>query len=137
LQQRWRERAADARIGRAGEDKHPVAHVGTFTRRDLLNLFPPSPGVEAVLSGTNPGRAKHYWREAIAALKDARIIRYYKELETLQRRRQTWQKEWLDQSLDIRPDAEGTLAIVEIRTRAKKAQEARGPQQRRTARDEG
>jgi len=128
LQQRWRERAARATIGRVGEDKRLTVRLGQFTRRDLLNLFPPNLTAEAVLGGSHPGRAKGYWKEAIAALKGQHLVTFHEELRPLRAGRLGWQEEWLDQPLDIRPDNQGKAAIAEI---AKRAREARGARAKR------
>ena len=118
LQQRWRERAAYTRIGRVGEDKHLTIRTKPFTRRELLDLFPPSPTVDEVLDGPNPARAKSYWSEAVKLLKGGGIITHYRELEPLAPRRQGWARDWLEQPLDIRPADEDAAAIAEIAARA-------------------
>jgi hypothetical protein len=133
LHQKWRERAAYADVAHVGEDKSATVRVGTFTRRDLLDLFPPEPTVDDVLKGHTPGRARDYWREAIGLLKQHGLIGHYKELGTAPTQRQGWQDAWLTQPLDIRPTDDGREAVAEIADRAKEVRE-RG-RRRRAARN--
>lgn len=119
LNQRWREGASRADIGRVGVDKKLTVRGYTFTRRQLLTLFRPSPTVEEVLKGPHPARAKNYWDEAIKMLKGIATISYYTEKTTLENKRQDWADDWLDQELDIRPCVDGTEAIAEIATKKK------------------
>lgn len=131
LNQRWRERAHDARIGRAGEENRITVQVGHFTREGLLDLFRAEPYFREVLRGSNQNRARVYWREAITLLKQQGVIGHYREIGALPDRRQGWQNAWLKQSLDIRPPADGTRAVVEIarktRTARKTAKKAAVP----------
>lgn len=116
LHQRWRERAAkdSTMIGRVGDDKKITVRGDPFTRRDLLNLFPPEPTVDEILGSTDPGRAKDFWRDLVAALKQAKVIGYYHEPKPLSGKRQGWADEWLDQPLDIRPCPDDAAAVAEI-----------------------
>jgi hypothetical protein len=118
LQQRWRERASYAQIRHVGEDSHLTIRTKPFTRRELLDLFPPSPTVDEVLASNDPGRAKKYWDDAIKMLKAEGIVTHYRELVPLPSKRQGWASDWLEQPLDIRPAEEETAAIAEIAARA-------------------
>jgi hypothetical protein len=110
LHQRWRERSAYSEIHHVGEDRSLTVNFGTFTRRELLDLFPPDPSVDEVLNGPNPRYAKDYWHDAIQLLKYKGIVSYYKEFGALPDKRQGWQQAWLDQKIDIRPSEEGKRA---------------------------
>lgn len=114
LYQRWRERATRTEVAYVGEDNHPTVRGQHFTRRDLLGLFRCDPYVEDVLASDHPGRARQYWTDAIAELKHAGLIGYYKELEPLKGGRKGWQESWLEQPLDIRPARDEARAIEEI-----------------------
>jgi hypothetical protein len=133
LQQRWRERASYAEIARVGEDHSLTIRTKPFTRRELLDLFPPMPTVDEVLGGPNPARAKGYWTDAIRLLKDEGIVTYCRELATLPSKRQGWAGDWLEQPLDIRPADEEKAAIAEIATRAQARR--RATRRRRAAPD--
>jgi hypothetical protein len=83
-------------------------------------MFPPTPTVDEILSSRDPGRAKTYWRDAIALLKQAGVIAHYREIGPITEKRQGWAREWLDQELDLRPDEEGKAAVAEIAHRARR-----------------
>lgn len=121
LQQRWRERASRADVRRAGDEGRLTVAFQPFTRRDLLNLFRCAPYVESLLNIEHPGRAARYWKAAIAELRQAEIVGYYAELDTLPRTRKGWAEAWLDQPLDIRPTGETIHAVAEIARKAKSA----------------
>jgi hypothetical protein len=125
LQQCWRERASYAEVKHVGEAKRLTVRLGTFTRRKLLDLFPPRPTLDEVLTNANPARGRTYWNDAIKTLKKEKIIGSYHELEELGVGRQGWIEQWLDQPLDIRPDSDGLAAIAEIARSAKVARTAR------------
>ena len=57
LNQRWRERAHGAHIGRAGEENRVTVQVGRFTREGLLDLFRAEPYFRDVLQGKPESRA--------------------------------------------------------------------------------
>jgi hypothetical protein len=114
LQQKWRERASRATVGRVGEDKKATVHVGTFTRRQLLDLFPPSPTVDEVLTGPHPARAREYRDEAIKHLRRNHIVGFCEATAPLPEKRKGWADSWLDQPLDIHPARPGTDAVAEI-----------------------
>jgi hypothetical protein len=126
LQQWWREQSATAVPGVVGDDNHlTVRFVHKPTRRQLLDMFPPTPTVDEILNSRDPGRAKTYWRDAIALLKQAGMIAHYREIGTTIQKRQGWAREWLDQELDVRPDEEGKAAVAEIAERAQRVRRAR------------
>ncbi|MBV9327488.1 MAG: hypothetical protein JO352_27420 [Chloroflexi bacterium] len=125
LQQCWRERSADADVARVGDHNILTVRFKPFTRRELLDMFPPSPTVGDVLQSGNPKRAQEYWREAITQLKRARVVGFYKEVEELPDKRQGWADAWLTQPLDIRPAEEGRQAIAQIAQRARRARRPR------------
>ena len=102
-----------------------TADAGKFTRRKLLDLFPPQPTVDELLQGVHPGRAKQYWRDAMDLLQQQDVVGYYHELEPLKAGRQAWADAWLDQPLDIRPSEDGTNAIAEIAGHARKSKRRR------------
>jgi hypothetical protein len=108
-----------------GEEKKFTVRVRAMTRRQLLDLFPPSPTAHQVLDGPNPKRAQTYWKEAIKLLKTKRVIGHYRELGTPKVGRQGWKDAWLDQQLDIRPKDDDLSAMVEIAGRASAASRAR------------
>jgi hypothetical protein len=85
-------------------------------------VFPPSPTVDDVLRGPRPKRAQTYWREAIAQLRHAKAVGYYRELEPLALTRKGWADAWLAQPLDIRPSNEGRQVGAQISQRARRAQ---------------
>jgi hypothetical protein len=125
LQQCWRERSADADVTRVGEQSALTVRVKQFTRRELLDMFPPSPTVDDVLNGPHPKRAQSYWHEAITQLKRAKVVGFYKESEQSVEKRQGWADAWLDQMLDIRPTEDGRLAIAQIAGRARQVRRPR------------
>jgi hypothetical protein len=128
LQQWWREQSASAVPGVVGDDNHlTVRFVHKPTRRQLLDMFPPTPTVDEILNSRDPGRAKTYWRDAIALLKQTGVIAHYREIGTTTQKRQGWAREWLDQELDVRPDEEGRAAVAEIAERARRVRRARTP----------
>ena len=57
LQQKWRERASYAQERHVGQDKHLTVDFGTFTRRELLDLFPPNPPRTTSSAPARHGRA--------------------------------------------------------------------------------
>jgi hypothetical protein len=125
LQQCWRERSAAAEVARDGPDDALTVRVKHFTRRELLDLFPPSPTVEDILHGPHPKRAQLYWREAITQLKRTKVVGSYRELEPPPTGRQGWADAWLDQPLEIRPTEDDQRAIAQIAERARRARRAR------------
>jgi len=125
VQQIWRERAHDAVIARVGEENKLTARLRPVTRRQLLTLFPPSPTVHEVLSGPNPKRARTYWDQAIRILRGERLIGHYREIDTLNERREGWAEAWLDQAIDIRAADDDLAAIAEIAGRAGSVTRAR------------
>jgi len=120
LQQRWRERSADAHVTHVGERNLLTIRLKPFMRRELLDMFPPSPTVDDVLHSPNPKRAQDYWREAISQLKQVKVVGFYKELEASALTRKGWSEAWLAQPLDIRPSEEGRQAIAQIAQRARR-----------------
>jgi len=125
LHQKWRERSARAEVRHVGENKSLTVDFGSFTRRALLDLFPPDPSLDDVLRGPNPQRAREHWEDAIGILKRDAIISYYRARDTLPEKRQGWQRAWLEQKIDIRPTDEGKEAAAEIATRAQVIRRAR------------
>lgn len=126
LQQRWREQAAKSTVRTVGQDKHQtVRFPKPFTRRELLDTFPPDPTADSILSSEHPDRAKTYWNTAIRLLKDARVIGHYKGLDP-EPQGYRWSDAWLDQKLDIRPrTTEDIAALVEVSEAAHRAQKRR------------
>jgi hypothetical protein len=135
LQQRWREMAASADIGRVGEGKRITTRTQHFTRRSLLDLFPPAPTLDEALQSAhrNRHRVQEYWQEAIGILKQQGIIGFYCEVEPLGGNRYDWVKAWETQPLDIRPSDSGKLAIAQIAAQAQAAQKARARNRKSTA----
>ena len=84
------ERSASADVNRVGEDSVLTVRFNPFTRRELLDVFPPNPTVDDVLRGPHSKRAQSYWREAIAQLRRAKAVGYYRELEPLSLTRKGW-----------------------------------------------
>jgi hypothetical protein len=119
LQQRWREHASYAQVAHVGEDKSLTIRTKPFTRRELLDLFPPTPTVDDVLRGPHPLRAQQYWQAAIKVLQRIGLVSYYRELTVLPGKRQGWTNAWLDQPLDIRPSKDDTAVVAEIATSAR------------------
>jgi hypothetical protein len=128
LQQLWREQATRATYGRAGDDHRPTVHFRPFTRRELLEMFPPRPSVRDVLDGNDPRRAIDYWDAAIAELKACGadkgrqpIVSYCGPTREWKRDRprKGWAELWLDEPLDLRPASEGTEALSTIARTAK------------------
>ena len=121
LNQRWRDWGHDADVVRAGEaNRLTVKFKKPFTRRDLLlgeSLHRATPDAEDILGSDKPHRAKEYWEQAIVILKDketANLISFYRETGPAVASRQGWQKEWLDQELDIRPNRESMEDVKEL-----------------------
>jgi hypothetical protein len=126
LQQWWRERSATATPSFSGDDNQLTVRFARMpTRRLLLDMFPPTPTADEILNSRDPGRARSYWRDAIALLKQAGVIAHYQELGKTSNRRQGWAREWLDQEFDIRPDEEGNAAVAEIAQRARRVRRPR------------
>jgi hypothetical protein len=128
LQQCWRERSADADVTRVGDQNTLTVRLKPFSRRELLDMFPPNPTVGDVLQSANPKRAQEYWREAITQLKRARVVGFYKEIDQLPDKRQGWADAWLGQPLDIRPAEQGRQAIAQIAERARRVRRPRSTQ---------
>jgi hypothetical protein len=121
LQQVWREQATRATYGRAGDDHRATARFQPFTRRQLLEMFPPRPSVQDVLKSTNPVRAITYWDAAIAELRARGVVNHYDgSRDWAKRPRQGWAELWLDEPLDVRPSAAGVDALAAIATSAKR-----------------
>lgn len=122
LQQRWRERAHEAPVVRAGQTKHLTQQFPAFTRRALLlATWRSDADVQGILNGSDPQRAKTYWEEAVKILKTAGVIGFYAEVAPLEEG-YNWQAAWLDQPLDIRPGTELAAPAKEIRASMHKAQ---------------
>ena len=132
LQQRWRERASYAQAAHVGDDKSLTIRTKPFTRRDLLDSSPDADRRRGA-RGPHPGRAKHYWDDAIKILKAEGVITYYRELTPLPARRQGWARDWLEQPLDIRPADEEKAAMAEIATRARARKKALAARKRQPA----
>jgi hypothetical protein len=80
------------------------------SRRELLERYTAKVApFEEVLSGANPGRALHYWREALTLLVDAGFLAREGEAATPTSKRKEgrptpgWQDAWLDEKVDLRP----------------------------------
>lgn len=114
LNQRWRESQRHAILVRVGEDGEETVKYQAFTRRALLDHTHYLPVVEAILNDTDPRRMKVCWKVAVALLKDVGVVGYYKEMGKPIVGRKGWQKEWLDQPLDIRPGQSTMKAIVAL-----------------------
>jgi hypothetical protein len=71
-----------------------------ITRRELLTRHPPKTSPEEILNGKNPGRALDYWEQAIAMLKEARVIESVEE-PPLPTGRKSRKDGWLDQSVTV------------------------------------
>ncbi len=134
---RWRELASKAstRVTTPGERNRLTVRTQHFTRRYLLEAFPPEPTAAEVLGGPQPGRAKKYWRDAIAILRREGIIgpdpADYQELGRPLPRYQ-WADLWLDEALEIRPApaCEGDfLALAERAGQERKKRRRRKPKQ--------
>lgn len=80
LNQLWREQAARADVHRVGAERRLTVKFKPFTRRQLLSMFPPSPGVTTVLDSGHPKRAVGYWDGAMSALQREGFIRQPREL---------------------------------------------------------
>jgi hypothetical protein len=114
LHQEWRERVTHQRRT-------------AFTRRQLLDLFPPEPSLDDILKSDKPNRARTYWREAVGLLKQERLIGYYREIGTASEKRQGWQHDWADaQQLDVRPPEEARAALAEVAAAAEAVKAKRG-----------
>jgi hypothetical protein len=124
LNQCWRERASYADPTRVGEDKRLTVRFAPFTRRQLLDLFPPTPSVGEVLEGPHPARAREYWDEGIKHLQRKHLVAHYAELTPTTTKRKGWAADWLDQPLDIRPSKTEADAIATIATRARARKKA-------------
>jgi hypothetical protein len=128
LQQLWREGAARAEYGRVGDTARATAHFKPFTRRKLLELFPPEPSVQDILNSNDPARAVGFWETAIATLRtgENRIIGHYAGAKGAKLRdwrkdrpRKGWADAWLTEELDIRPIAEAAEELSAIATSRK------------------
>jgi hypothetical protein len=135
LQQIWRERASRTVVAHAGEDRHLTVRPDTVTRRQLLDMFPPTPTVHEVLGGPNPRRAKDYWKDAIQLLREQGLVGRCAEVRALAPKRQGWADDWLDQPLEIRPKDRDVDAVAEIARRASAASRARRRRMRGRAAD--
>lgn len=132
---RWRELASkpSTRVTTPGEHNRLTVRTQHFTRRYLLEAFPPEPTAAEVLASENPARAKKYWRDAIAILRREGIIgpdpADYQELGGPLPRYQ-WADPWLDEALEIRPApaCEGDfLALTERAGQERKKRRRRKP----------
>jgi hypothetical protein len=122
-------------VAHIGVDKHLTVRMGTFTRRELLDTFPPQPTADEVLRGPNPQRAREYWRDAIALLTQQKVVNFYKEVGRPPEGRKGWQDAWLDQELDIRPTEEERTAVAEIAQRARPFRRAKAMARTRAQRE--
>ncbi len=133
LLQLWREQATKATFSRPGDGNGVSARVRPFTRRELLELFPPKPTLASVLESPNPGRAVGYWDAAIAELDGAGVIAHYDDGSPGPRPRKGWTEAWLSEPLDIRPpeaEARDLKAISDSKKR-QTATSRRSPEPRK------
>lgn len=95
-----------------------------FTRRELLELFPPNPSARKVLDGNDPGRAIVFWDTALVELKTKKVVGHYstsgRDWGPKRRPRKGWADLWLDEPLDIRPPAAAAEVLAEIATSGRK-----------------
>jgi hypothetical protein len=122
LNQHWREHASYVDAGGAG--------LPPLARRALLDTFPPSPTVHEVLAGPHPKRAREYFAQAIALLREHGVLGHCAEPAPIADRK-GWTDRWLAQLVDARPTADGSEAAVAI---ALTAARIRGPRAGRTRR---
>jgi hypothetical protein len=124
LQQLWREQATYAKYSRSGDDHRSTMQCRPFTRRELLELFPPNPSARKVLDGNDPGRAIAFWDTALVELKMKKVIGHYstsgRDWGPKRRPRKGWADLWLDEPLDIRPPAAAAEVLAEIATSGRK-----------------
>ena len=126
LNQKWREASARAEIRHGGEDNKVTALYGYFTRKELLETFPPRPEfkIDAILNGPHPKRAQEYWEKAIKILERRGVIGW-RSKPRIPQSRKGWADAWLNQELDIRPKDEGLQATADISKKAKEVRRAR------------
>jgi hypothetical protein len=138
LHQLWREESSKAEIKRLGGGERQSVQYRPFTRREIFDLYMPSPSPEDILDSDNPQRAIDYWKEAIKKLKQKGIIGYCETKATAPVKPKRgagagdWREAWLNEPLDIRPTGPGLKASAEILTAAKKARQARRKPTRKT-----
>ena len=74
------------------------------SRRLLLNTFPPHHNVEAILSSSNPQRAREYWAKAMNTLIEQGVVGSYEEPP--RRSGKGWKETWLDEMVVVRLSGE-------------------------------
>lgn len=87
------------------------------TRRQLLDMFPASQSHYLdVLAGKNPRRVSEYWHKALRLLVEYEFISDMGEARVRQSAlpRQGWQRGWLDESVELRPGPQITLALAAV-----------------------
>lgn len=162
LLQRWRELAPQSKTtrGHVGEENRLTLRMQPITRRYLLTTYLPGPreeGEEAerhegeedaedrrppsvfdVLASNDPGRAKRYWAQALAYLRQAGILasddpKVYGTGKPLPR--YGWGEVWLDEPLNLRPSAELAEALAGINREAGAVRRAEARRRNRTRKD--
>lgn len=114
-QQFWRENAATATKSTSTGGNVGVRFRREVTREQLLGYFPPStPAVLDVLFSANPRRAKTYFASAIRLLQSANVLGYYAEVGSIGESRTGWQRQWLEQRIDIRPSRDLGTNVLQI-----------------------
>jgi hypothetical protein len=124
LFQFWREEVSRVSVVPVGDERTLTARYRLFSRRELLDTFPPEPSVDDILHGANPKRAVTYYKGAIAFLRKGRVIGYYQEPPPPSDR-QGWGRAWLDQKVEARPVAEDMKDVALMAARAEAGRKAR------------
>jgi hypothetical protein len=95
------------------------------TRRELLDHFTAKVNpYNEVLASNDPRRAIDYWCDALQILADGGFIERTGEAAITAKQmraalpRQNWQRQWLDQTVNIEPGAETLKPAIEERTKA-------------------
>lgn len=102
------------------------------TRRELLDHFTAKVNpYNEVLESNNPARVIDYWCDALQILADGGFIERTGEAAITAKQmraalpRQNWQRQWLDQTVNIEPGAATLKPAIEERTKALPAAKAR------------
>jgi hypothetical protein len=118
LLQYWREKSATAQIGRVGEDSHQTVQFNAhqpLTRRHLFTCMRPDPDPFELLKGNTPARAREYWDQAIAILREQKTI-WVAPSAPMELPRKAWADAWLDEPLDVRPHRDDLATIEAIKS---------------------
>jgi hypothetical protein len=108
--------------------------VRVFTVGYLLTQWPPTPTVDAVLSGPNPARARKYFAEAFALLKRAGTVAAYTLPDESKLPRTGWAPVWLAAKVSVTPPPAVLNAAEQLQARRAEEEDKASTAAKRTRR---